>query len=526
MSPPIEWAAWEPEEWVRARGASECVESAHFAVRWGAGPGSEAAKKTAEAACVWLEQCWAHLCHDSSPDFFVLPYSSGGWCADGRSPRRKMNVYIGKNLAPHPGTGWAHQGTHVERGVDAVRHTLANPEGRLHHSYLALAQGAAKSERTVCHEFAHCLQMHTGGHIDSKLVGYQWEAHAEYCVHLLRPTDPQWAPHVKAFLETAHLPIDCTNAHDDGTAGRQYVVWPFYCFLDSRFGRGFVHRLWHADRQQRQEHGRGSRDLLSNLASGYARDETETGSDGPETAAAFLSRLFAEFALSSLTLKWGWAAEQNAALRKAASFLLPTRLTRLRPGRIVPGGGAWRPDSLRPLKRFGSHTFRLEPSAGARRLRVRAVPATGTSAFEFYVSVVCCEVDTGREILVSGPVQGTSGEDDGGEGRATDAWVAVDVLSRRDVAYLVAVSAGSQCFVPCEWGTKPSDLKTSAYMLLLEGCEPHRDCAMPRVAHAPAALTLRAPEQGALAVPTGLANLRYIYIYIYRYIYIYIYIDS
>ena len=40
-------------------------------------------------------------------------------------------------------------------------------------------------------------------------------------------------PHLKAYLDTAHLPPDCTNAHDGEGAGRQYIVWPFYCFLDA-----------------------------------------------------------------------------------------------------------------------------------------------------------------------------------------------------------------------------------------------------------------------------------------------------
>ena len=52
--------------------------------------------------------------------------------------------------------------------------------------------GAAEAERTVVHELGHVLQMHTGGHIDSNLVGYQWEAHAEYCTQLFNAS---WAPH-------------------------------------------------------------------------------------------------------------------------------------------------------------------------------------------------------------------------------------------------------------------------------------------------------------------------------------------
>ena len=40
----VEWVAWEPPEYVEARGPSLCVESAHFCVRYGAsGAGSERA---------------------------------------------------------------------------------------------------------------------------------------------------------------------------------------------------------------------------------------------------------------------------------------------------------------------------------------------------------------------------------------------------------------------------------------------------------------------------------------------------
>jgi len=81
---------------------------------------------------------------------------------------------------------------------------------------------------------------------------YQWEAHAEYCTHLRRAT---WAPHVPVFLRTAHLGIDMTQYGEGEGGGRQYIVWPFYCFLDRALGRGTAHALWHADRRQRQAGG-------------------------------------------------------------------------------------------------------------------------------------------------------------------------------------------------------------------------------------------------------------------------------
>ncbi len=226
------WAAWEPEEWVSARGAACSLQSEHFVVRWGeAGPSTARAYARAPSLLEHLERVWAVLCEPTSADFFCRPYSARGWCASGEP--RKMNVYIGDTgLAPHPGTGWAHQGTYVERGVEAVRHARANPEAKLHHSYLALAPGAAESDATVAHELAHCLQMHTGGHIDSDRVGYQWEAHAEYCTHLVA----ERCPHLPAFLETSHLPVDATDANDAEGSGRQYIVWPFYAWLDRHLG--------------------------------------------------------------------------------------------------------------------------------------------------------------------------------------------------------------------------------------------------------------------------------------------------
>ena len=187
------WVAWEPPPWAAAR-HSICDESAHFCVRYGSnGPSSEKASAAAPTLLVWLENLWATFCSPSSPDFFVRPYSTPHWNDDGL--RRKINVCIGlTGLDPHPqqGSAWAHQGTYVEEPVVEVKHNRANPAGRLHHSYLALHPDAATAERTVCHELGHVLQMHTGGHLDTEYVGYQWEAHAEYCVHLYRPADPTW----------------------------------------------------------------------------------------------------------------------------------------------------------------------------------------------------------------------------------------------------------------------------------------------------------------------------------------------
>ena len=299
------WEAWEPEEWVAARGPSQLLESAHFCVRWGDEPvgGGVEPAQIARDMLPWLESFWQQLCDPASELFFVTPYATPGWSDDGR--RRKMNVYLGDTgLHPHPhSAGWAHQGTHVEL-TPAVRHAVANPEGKLHHSFLALKPAAARSARTVCHELTHCLQMHTGGHINSEYVGYQWEAHAEYCVHRSRPLDVDWVPHLKAFLDTAHLPPDCTNAHDGEGAGRQYIVWPFYCFLDAHVRAGLVHALWHADFAQRRSSA-VARDMISNLRDMISKGElaTEIAPASSTPPRHRLGRLFGEFAEAALACR-------------------------------------------------------------------------------------------------------------------------------------------------------------------------------------------------------------------------------
>ena len=112
--------------------------------------------------------------------------------------------------------------------------------------------------------------------------------------------------------------------------GRQYIVWPFYAFLDRRLGCGAVHRLWHADRIQRQQSGR-SKDMLSNLADQLATARHGSTSDDDVPAPPTLGTLFGEFALASLTLDWGWREEQSTAFLAAADPLDPLRFTPLLP---------------------------------------------------------------------------------------------------------------------------------------------------------------------------------------------------
>ena len=514
------WVPWEPPTWVAARGPSLCRESAHFCVRWGStGPASERAAQAAPALLEWLEQCFAVFCHPSSRDFFVEPYTAMHWSNDGLP--RKLNVYIGlTGLDPHPqqGSAWAHQGTWVEEPVEEVRHVVANPFGKLHHSYLALHPGAATAERTVCHELGHCLQMHTGGHLNTERVGYQWEAHAEYCVHLRKPDDPGWAPHVPVFLRTAHLPIDATNYDGEGEgAGRQYIVWPFYCWLDVRFGRRTVHQLWHADRTQRQRTG-VSQDMISNLLAQLAGSGETLGS------------LFGAFAMASLTLDWGWTPAESAALLKAADPLDPLRFTPLRRMRSPPPDGKdgcwWLPDGSRGLKRCGFCAHRLEvPTTGESALAaaaggelettteaqevevaLRALPPTGPAgiACDLHVGIAgihpsSCERHLPLKVAVVAHAEQ-------GQSMAT-----LRFRARPGFVYMLSVCA-APCddadFAPLKWGVPPASLPTYRYAVALSGCSPHAGgggAVPPQATDLP---PLTVPTNGQpLHIPTGLSNL-------------------
>ena len=516
----VEWIAWEPPEYVEARGPSLYAESAHFVVRWGLdGPSASRAAAAAPALLSWLERAWELLCDPSSPDYFVTPYTTPCWCNDGL--RRKLNVYIGDTgLHPHPhSAGWAHQGTWVER-VQELRHALSNPEGKLHHSFLALAPGAAVAERTVVHEFGHVLQMHTGGHIDSSLVGYQWEAHAEYCTHL---RECKWAPHVPVFLRTAHLPVDCTNYDGEGEGGgRQYIVWPFYAYLDRTFGRGTVHALWHTDRAQRQRSGH-SLDMISNLRDSSGLLGCGEGGNGGDASSSRmpsnLAELFGHFAHASLTLDWASRSrgpEQAAALLAAADALDPLRFTPLRPAaqphKVRGVGRWWVPDGSRPLKRcgFGCHRLLIDGTAEvtiaicARKPHGGAPAHLSTPPCDLLVGIVGYDRTTGERHV---PVDELLRASVGG-----DAPIARFVPQTR-FAYMVSVCAGPRedaHFVPLPWGTPPSDLPTCSYALgLSQNCSPHPDVDRANsgdtsdAAEAPLAV----PAEGVVAVPTGLPRL-------------------
>ena len=525
------WVAWEPPAYLEAR-PSLHAESAHFVVRWGLdGPESARAAAAAPALLGWLEQCWALFC-SPSPDYFVTPYTSPGWSDDGL--RRKLNVYIGQTgLHPHPhDAGWAHQGTFVEEPVEAVRHAFGNPNAKLHHSFLALMPGAAEAERTVVHEFAHVLQMHTGGHIDSDLVGYQWEGHAEYCTHLRNPT---WAPHLPIFLRTAHLPIDCTNYDGDGDGGgRQYIIWPFYCHLDAVYGRGTAHALWHADRHQRQAGSGRSLDMISNLRSTRMQPTTEEHTSPSRHPPASLAELFGEFARASLTLDWACASrgrEHAAALLAAADPLDPLRFTPLVPtahGPPVAGVAAghdaqaaasiaswWAPDGSRPLKRcgFAAHRLSIDPTVQDEEVVIVLVARPPTGGTAPHNATPPCDLLLG--VVEFDPRSGTRHHAVPHlvRARVGGGMVVARFTPRAGMTTLLSVCACPRAdsdFVPLPWGVPPSTLPTSTYVLGLSmGCQSHAACGAADVQQLqPSAPPLTVPRGPfpTVAVPTGLGS--------------------
>ena len=469
------WEAWEPDEFLASRGPTDGVESEHFVARWG-----DQRRSFTEADALrlldWLETAWSRLCEHTSPRFFVQPYTTPGWCDDG--VRRKMNVFVtGTGLAPFPGdAAWAHQGTHVTALAQA--HPLANPGRKLHHSYLALCEGAAKEEATVVHEFTHCLQMHSGGHVDSPLVGWQWEAHAELAVHWHRPADSSWAHGLDAFLSSAHLPPGCTRTEDGGGDGRQYVVWPFFAWLDRRFGAGTANGLWRADWEQRcSAEGRGrSRDSLSNLAS-------RLGGGWPALREAF----GADWALAVATAHFDADPAADAAVRGACSPLAPRRLAKLRP---EPGGAEWSSDPARPLKQHGVCVHRLQAAAGAEIEAELLCDGDSASALRF--ALVAFDMKTGERIPSAAAACG-------GTARLT-------VPAARSFALLLAVSACPDAPLDVPWGMPPSSLPTHAYRLRLRGCAPHADSLAPPAAALPT-LQPSSVAGGRLSIPTGLGNM-------------------
>uniref|UniRef100_A0A7S4BA62 UBA domain-containing protein n=1 Tax=Chrysotila carterae TaxID=13221 RepID=A0A7S4BA62_CHRCT len=268
---------------------------------------------------------------------------------------------------------------------------------------------------------------------------------------------------------------------------------------DKRFGRGFVHSMWHADFVQRQSSGI-SRDLISNL-----RDSAAFRALGIS-----LCQLFSAFGVCVLTLDWGLSDAHAAALQRHADVLACARFTPLRTfaesgttarARAQQSLCAWLPDSsTRPLKRFGAACHRLTLDANVGEVaRITLLPRMNDEAqVSFYVSLVFFDRETRRRIVLPTERATTSGA-----GLACITWVVEN--GQECMEMLLSVTGGSDDdaeFAPCEWGKKPSQLPTLRYALLLEGCAPHKDATLTR----PPMHALQIPEHGVLCIPTGLAN--------------------
>jgi hypothetical protein len=473
------WQAWEPAEWVATRGNTDGCEGEHFVVRWGA-QRRNFSEADALRLLAWCERAWSILADSSSPSFFLIPYSTPGWNRDGLF--RKLNVYVtGTGLAPCPGdAAYAHQGTHVERLSVADAHPVANIEQKLHHSYLALTEDAALSESTVCHELTHVLQMHSGGHVGSDCVGWQWEAHAEYGRFLCRrDATATWVGGIAAFLDSSHLPPGATRVADDGSDSRQYAAWPFMAWLDRRFGPRTAHRLWAADWEQRCAGSGRSVDMLTNLAShlGGWRSIRE----------AFA----ADWALAVATAHFADGAEDEV-IRASCDVLSPSRFAKLR--RLADGG--WR-CSTKPLKQHGVCVHRLQPTgAGAA---VAATVEADDDDTPLCYALVAFNAVTGERIPSSAAFCGSPGASLQMPSASLWQAAASAVGGGSCWALLLAVSAAPDQPQAVPWSIQPSSLRSFGYSVRLAGCEPHaHSCA-------PADPPLISPSGGLLAaVPTGL----------------------
>ena len=285
------WVAWEPPVDRQTR-PQRYMESEHFACRYGS-DGVVCPSCCSMLSCAGLSS--ALFC--DHPDFVSPTRRAIGATMDSK----KLNIYIG-DTGLHPSKQrWVGSSRRC-REVWKAAVAGMQPRGKLHHScWRSLRLPARHCART-----GH-VQMHTGGHIDSE--GYQWEAHAGSPL----ATNPEWAPHVPIYLRTSFLPIDCTNYDGPGEgAGRQYIVWPFYAYMDKVYGRGTAHLLWHTDRQQRQRTGR-SRDMISNLIA-----ETKLLHETVPGRPAGFGALFGAYARASLTLDWARSDASEAQARRCS----------------------------------------------------------------------------------------------------------------------------------------------------------------------------------------------------------------
>ncbi len=181
------------------RSSRHLVESAHFVARWNDGDNVKLSGSDLQAGLQTLE---------AIRDFYLgtvgfpAPYA-------GRAPKYKINV----NLSDQ---GWA---TGSGTGED-------DPAMWLHYD-------AFKDNRTLAHEFAHCLQFATMGLRYSPYVGWFWECHAEWMTHQMYPEDVGCS---EQLLNASHI---CY-----GSARDRYGNWLFWEYIKDKYGYGAVNDIW------------------------------------------------------------------------------------------------------------------------------------------------------------------------------------------------------------------------------------------------------------------------------------------
>lgn len=356
----------------------------------------------------------------------------------------------------------------------------------------------------MVHEFTHCVQMHTGGHVDTPCVGWQWEAGAEYAVHLHRRGDACWAHNVGPFLASAHLPPGATRSADDGCDGRQYIVWPFFSWVDTCFGDGGAHALWRADFAHRRSTGAPSRPVTDTLPAVLGADALHdaAGDWGASVASAHFSR----------------DASANAATRCAADALTPSRLGRLRRAAThapeSPAGGAfWAPEGAswaqRPLRQHGVLVYRVDiapprdaplgdGSFDAPAVRVAAASSPGGCG-DLSVSLVAIDAGSRAELARSSC-------------RCDRGWLLLPQVAAAPsgCAWLLSVTASPAQPQAVPWGVAPTTLRPYPFVLQFRGgVAPHAH-SLARVDAAPPPRPTSIPSslppsaECSVAVPTSL----------------------
>jgi hypothetical protein len=242
----------------------------------------------------------------------------------------RTNVYI-------TGTGLEH---HEEGFAFAALDIIMHPA--------ALAPGSS----VVPHEFAHCVQLASGGFRNSEFVGWFWENHAEWCTHQYFPGI---APSFWAWLERRHYEINSSRMN--------YGSWMWLQVLseDPRFGPAFVFDLWTKNRLD--EHDRSIEDPIQ-TALRLMAERPDIGSEA--AAIEVLGGIFGSVAERSAFwsgLEHGFAYAESEAVyetHSAGALRHRTHLVRW------PGGdGVFLPRYSAAPRDFGVNIVDLDPAPGA-----------------------------------------------------------------------------------------------------------------------------------------------------------------